>query len=78
MNYGSESLRGSGRKASKARSPFERYTSETSGKTNQRARDRFKAKAPADFDVKVGETIHLEMDEAKVHFFNAETGMRIL
>jgi len=36
-----------------------------------------RVKAPANFDGKIGETVYLEMDAKNVHFFDAETGIRI-
>jgi multiple sugar transport system ATP-binding protein len=41
------------------------------------AGNRVKVKAPADLEVKIGETIYLEIDEKKVHFFDVTTGARI-
>jgi multiple sugar transport system ATP-binding protein len=41
------------------------------------AGNRIKLKAPPDLEVKIGETIYVEIDEKKVHFFNVTTGARI-
>jgi multiple sugar transport system ATP-binding protein len=41
------------------------------------AGNRIRVKAPADLEVKIGETIYLEIEEKKVLFFDVTTGIRI-